>query len=244
MGFSFFFKNRNQNLFEGLTDIHNHILPYIDDGSKNIDMSIEMIKEYKELGVKKIIPTPHIYKSLYPNDPETILNSFSKLSKKYKNSDLIIDSYAAEYMVDEFFLKNLKNKESFLLLNNELILVEINFFSETEILEHACFELSKQRILPLLAHPERYHMVDSISKYKELKNKGFCFQLNALSLLGHYGKKVRQKSEEILKHGLYDYVASDAHNPRHLKILKKLKLSRKLRKHWDSIQEFQKNEFS
>ena len=97
----------------------------------------------------------------------------------------------------------------------------------------------QKNIKPILAHPERYSSIENISKYKDLKKRGFYFQLNILSLLGNYGKIVKKKSEELLKLGLYDFVATDAHNPSHLSDLRKLRLTKNQNKKWEEIREFQ-----
>ena len=51
---------------EGLVDIHNHILPGIDDGAKTVEESLELIRAYEELGIRHFIATPHILPALYP----------------------------------------------------------------------------------------------------------------------------------------------------------------------------------
>jgi protein-tyrosine phosphatase len=64
-----FFKKYQKPLFEGLCDMHNHLLPSIDDGSKNVEMSSKMLEGYLALGFTSVIPTPHVYQELYPNTP-------------------------------------------------------------------------------------------------------------------------------------------------------------------------------
>ena len=240
-----FLKKHEKPLFEGLCDIHNHLLPGIDDGSKNIKTSSEMLHAFEALGFSSTIPTPHIYKELYPNTPETIKNAFDllKQQKELENS-ITINSYAAEYMVDEIFMKNLEQSSPLLLLNDTYILLEINFFGKTTMLKSACFSLFKKNITPILAHPERYYLIKDISEYENLKNQGFYFQLNALSLMGQYGPEVKQKAEKLLKEGLYDFVATDAHSVNDLKKLKSLSLSKKQGIQWESIREFQLKLFS
>ena len=240
-----FFKKHQKPLFEELCDIHNHLLPGIDDGSKDVDTSTKMLSAYNELGIKSVIPTPHIYKELYPNTSETIKNAFDllKQQKELENS-ITINSYAAEYMVDEVFMKNLEQSSPLLLLNDTYILLEINFFGKTTMLKSACFSLCQKNITPILAHPERYHLIKDISEYQNLKNQGFYFQLNALSLLGQYGPEVKQKAEKLLKAGLYDFVATDAHSVNDLIKLKNLSLSKKQGVQWESIREFQLRLFS
>ena len=239
-----FFKKYQKPLFEGLCDMHNHLLPSIDDGSKDVAMSSKMLEGYLALGFTSVIPTPHVYQELYPNTPETVKNAFGVLSEHcLKEENVIVPSYGAEYMVDEVFMKNLESGIPALLLKEKYILLEINFFGATTMLESACFQLQQKELRPILAHPERYHMIEDIAAYKALKNKGFYFQLNALSLMGHYGPQVKQKAERLLQAGLYDLVATDAHHPHHLKTLQSLRLSKKQGLRWEAIREFQLERF-
>jgi protein-tyrosine phosphatase len=239
-----FFKKYQKPLFEGLCDMHNHLLPSIDDGSKDVAMSSKMLEGYLALGFTSVIPTPHVYQELYPNTPETVKNAFGVLSEHcLKEENVIVPSYGAEYMVDEVFMKNLESGIPALLLKEKYILLEINFFGATTMLESACFQLQQKELRPILAHPERYHMIEDIAAYKALKNKGFYFQLNALSLMGHYGPQVKQKAERLLQAGLYDLVATDAHHPNHLKTLQSLRLSKKQGLRWEAIREFQLERF-
>ena len=239
-----FFTKHKKPLFEGLCDIHNHLLPAIDDGSKSVAMSLKMLEKYNALGITSVIPTPHVYQELYPNTPTTIKSAFEILTEKTsKIESPKVNAYAAEYMIDEVFMKNLQTNMPSLLLKDEYILVEITFFSETTILVEAGFTLLQNNITPILAHPERYHSIHTIKEYKELKNKGFLMQLNALSLLGHYGPEVKQKAEKLLQEGLYDFVATDAHYPQHLKSLENLSLSKKQGMQWEAIREFQLAQF-
>lgn len=235
-----FFKKYSKPMFKGLCDFHTHILPGIDDGSNSISMSLKMLETYQKLGFESIIPTPHIYKELYPNTSQSIKEAFDILKQNEpRGNNIKFSSYSAEYMVDEIFLNNLEQNEPLLLINEKFILLETNFFGKTTMLEMACFILSQRNITPILAHPERYHLIESISEYQNLKNKGFYFQLNALSLLGRYGSNVKNKAEKLLKAGLFDLVATDAHCEKDLILLKNLKLTKKQGVQWDAIKEFQ-----
>ena len=240
-----FFRTNKKLLFDGLFDMHNHLLPAIDDGSKNIAMSLQMLEGFKELGFIGIIPTPHVFQELYPNTPATIKKAFDTLTRECSGTNTIkVTSYGAEYMVDEVFMKNLKTSTPSLLLPSRCILVEINFFGQTRMLHEAGFTLQQGNITPILAHPERYHLIKEIKDYRALKHKGFLLQLNALSLLGHYGPDVKQKALQLLKAGLYDFVATDAHHPVHLKVLKNLRLTKKQGLQWQAIREHQQAVFS
>ncbi|MEM9648328.1 MAG: CpsB/CapC family capsule biosynthesis tyrosine phosphatase, partial [Bacteroidota bacterium] len=89
----------------GFVDIHNHILPGIDDGAKTVEDSIDLIKGFSEFGITNFICTPHILNNLYDNTPESIQDSFKELSKKMVEEGLeqIRIDYAAEHMIDDNF---------------------------------------------------------------------------------------------------------------------------------------------
>ena len=124
-----FFAKHKKPLFEGLCDIHNHLLPAIDDGSKSVGMSLKMLEKYNALGITSVIPTPHVYQELYPNTPTTIKNAFEILTEKTsKIESPKVNAYAAEYMIDEVFMKNLQTNMPALLLNRRIHSCRNNLF--------------------------------------------------------------------------------------------------------------------
>ena len=70
------------DFLDGITDIHNHILPAIDDGSPDIDTSLEMVRAMKAIGIKKCIATPHTMEDYYGNDVAKINENFITTNKK------------------------------------------------------------------------------------------------------------------------------------------------------------------
>ena len=239
MSFSFFFKKKQQRLFEGFIDIHNHVLPGIDDGSKSVDQSLEMLNIYADLGIQKVITTPHIYKDLYPNTKQSIQTAFTLLSEASKNHSVEIIGYAAEYMVDEFFMNEISTETPLLNCFDEHVLIEIPFFGQLKRLNEALFILLNKGHLPILAHPERYTALQTIKEVEYLKHKGAQMQLNALSLIGFYGPEVQKKASLWLQKGLYDLIGTDAHNPLQLRKLKEIHLSKKEHTAWNQICEKQ-----
>ena len=239
MSISFFFKKKNQRLFEGLIDIHNHTLPGIDDGSKTINQSLEMLNIYNDLGVQKLIVTPHIYKDLYPNTEHNIQAAFKSLRAASQNYNIEIIGYAAEYMVDEFFINDINAKAPLLNCFNEHVLIEIPFFGQLKRLNEALFIMQNKGYLPILAHPERYSALQTIEEVEGLKRKGAQMQLNALSLIGFYGPEAKKNASLWLQKGLYDFIGTDAHNPYQLKKMKEIYLSKKELSAWTQICEKQ-----
>ena len=204
---------------EGCIDIHSHVLPGIDDGAKNINESLELISQMKEMGFSKIIGTPHTYQGLYDNTNESIRDSFNLLKKKLKE-DIEID-YASEYMIDGSLLKRIEEK-SLLTLKDNYVLVEMNFISSPINLYEIIFQLQLNGYIPVLAHPERYSFLfNNFEEYFKLKRVGCKFQLNLLSVTEYYGKDVMKISSKLLKNNLIDIVGSDIHSQKHIDFFQK-----------------------
>jgi protein-tyrosine phosphatase len=203
------------------TDIHSHILPGIDDGSPNIETSIKLIKGIVDLGITKTIATPHIISDMYRNTPDTINNALAKLKPALKKAGIKIEiSAAAEYMLDDFFVKLLRSDTPLLCINNRTVLTEQSYATPTTNLNEISFELVTAGYLPIMAHPERYiYYHNDFSQYSRLKDMGFLLQVNLLSLTGYYGKQVAKAAKYILDNNMADFVGTDMHHERHLSIL-------------------------
>ncbi|MDB2322252.1 histidinol phosphatase [Flavobacteriaceae bacterium] len=229
MDFSFFIKKKE------FIDFHNHLLAGIDDGSKSLDESLDMLKLYADLGINKVIVTPHIYKDLYPNNKKCIQTAFTKLNKASKDNEVELLSFAAEYLVDEFFMADLNSKKPLLKCFGNYILIEIPFFDQLNRLNEALFSLQNQGYYPILAHPERYAVLQRTEAVEDLKQRGAKMQLNALSLMGYYGLEVQKKASLWLSKGLFDFIGTDAHNLHQLYKLKSIRLNKKEHLAWDKI---------
>ncbi|MDO7742633.1 MAG: histidinol phosphatase [Pedobacter sp.] len=216
--FDFFHKKNKISDIEWLgVDIHSHILPGIDDGSKEIGQSLGYIHEMQELGFSRLVCTPHIFQDLYPNTPETILPVLKTVQEEVKKQNLSIEIHAAaEYMADSEFVV----KQGLLVFPGKHILIEMSYLMETPNIENIIFELQLQGYQVILAHPERYNFYfRHTERYENLKNIGCSFQLNILSVLGYYGKGVKAMAEHLLNAKMYDFAGTDLHHDKHMKML-------------------------
>ena len=111
------------------TDIHSHLIPGIDDGVQSMTESIEMIQGMIDLGIKRIITTPHIMSDYFKNTPEIILDGLEQVraAVKQEEIDIKIDA-AAEYYLDENFINKVRN-EKMLTINNKYLLFEISYIT-------------------------------------------------------------------------------------------------------------------
>jgi tyrosine-protein phosphatase YwqE len=203
------------------TDIHSHILPGIDDGSPDIETSIQLVKGLYELGIRKTIATPHIIADMFRNTPQTINPALDKLQEAVAKEGIDIEiTAAAEYMLDDYFLKLLRSEKKLLTIKNNIVLTEQSYATPTGNLNEIAFELVTAGYKPIMAHPERYPFYHG--KYQEfyhLKDMGFLLQVNLLSLTGYYGKGVAKAAKYIFENQLADFVGTDLHHDRHLAML-------------------------
>lgn len=133
---------------------------------------------------------------------------FDKFKKNYKGSlDLRL---AAEYMMNAEFLDLVKKKELITYSDKKHILVETSYFFPPVEMEQILYELSINGYVPIIAHPERYNYMGR-KDYDALKEKGYAFQLNYLSLTGYYGETIYKKAIDLMDAGYYNFTGSDFH---------------------------------
>ncbi|MBE0661342.1 MAG: capsular biosynthesis protein [Bacteroidales bacterium] len=217
------------------TDFHSHLIPGIDDGAKSMVDALGLIRQFSELGFRKLITTPHIQDEFYKNTPEIILAGLDQVKTAVKETGIGIEiEAAAEYLLDDGFAQKLKNKE-LLTFSGKYILVELSYFSPHPNLLSFIFELQIEGYKVILAHPERYsYWFNEMKKFVELKNRGVMFQLNTVSLSGHYGKDVKKLAEKFIDLGLYEFVGSDMHNQHYMDSFSKARYEKSMKKLMDS----------
>jgi tyrosine-protein phosphatase YwqE len=220
------FKKKQPNLppfdlsvFE--VDMHSHLIPGIDDGSKNMDETIALLAKFESFGYKKVITTPHIMSDYFQNTPEIILKGLDEVRKTAAKLNLNIEiEAAAEYYFDESLMQKLQNKEQLLTFGDNHVLFEFSFHTKPGQIDHLFFEFLTQGYKPVLAHFERYgFMFGSIDQAKEWREKGIRIQMNLNSLTGHYGPEVRRQAELLVDAGCIDFVGTDCHRMDHLMLL-------------------------
>lgn len=233
------------DFLEGLTDMHCHLLPGVDDGAADYTISEQMMKEYVALGYVGAIATPHIMDGLYYNDSQKLKQVLTHFTQQKSNSEFkgFKVEVAAEYMLDQGFDGLLDNRD-FLPVKDKKVLIEMSYFQRNIYVETQIFNLQGLGFQPILAHPERYVYLNKPEKVLEFQTKGCDLQLNMLSLSEHYGRAVQKQSHYLLLNDHYDFMGTDAHRPDHLKKIKEITLSKKMIPAIESLAERTKNRFS
>ena len=202
-----------------IVDMHSHVLPGIDDGAQTPEESVILIRRMMDLGIKKIIATPHIMADYYRNTPETI-NAALKLLKdelEKENMDILIEA-SAEHYFDETFEARI-DAHKLLTMGDNFVLFEFSFINQPPNIFAVIQKLKDLGYKPILAHPERYIYLD-VEQLRTLHGWGLDFQLNTISLTGYYGKESKKLAEALIDNQLIDFISSDMHHPRHADALK------------------------
>ena len=197
-----------------MIDIHTHILFGVDDGSKNLEMSIDMIKEAYESGVDTIVATPHCMPGIYNN------YAGEKLEKRYRilkeaTADAGIPIHlrkGMEILMTEKTEELIEEKKVWSINDSHYLLVEFSFDENPDYCNKALKMIREKGYIPVIAHPCRYYFVQ---EYPQIVYnwylEGYGIQVNKGSLLGSFGKKEKRCADRLLRHGLVSCVASDAH---------------------------------
>lgn len=198
-------------------DMHSHLIPGIDDGSRSMDETIAMLAKFESLGYRKVITTPHIMNEVYPNTPENILTGLKHVRETASALGISLEiEAAAEYYFDDSLLVKIK-EGSVLTFGDRYVLVEFSFHTAPSFEDQLFFEMQMADYKPILAHFERYTFYHgSTEKAKELREKGVNLQVNINSLSGHYGHEVKKQAQRLIDEELVDFVGSDCHRIQHL----------------------------
>jgi protein-tyrosine phosphatase len=193
-----------------MIDIHSHLIFGVDDGPTTLEESMKMMETAQKLGIKAIIATPHYQKNIYEN--EKVLEHYEKLkfaAREYPMQILL----GYEVFADETLQDMNRVKKSLTLSDSEYMLVELPFHATLRTIHKTLFLLNKENICPILTHPERYrNLLANTQVLTALINKFGCMiQVDAASIAGVYGKRVKDLCRHLSKEKLIRFVASNAH---------------------------------
>lgn len=193
-----------------MIDLHCHILPYLDDGARNMDETLSMLQIAVQSGIKSMVATPHCEQGRL----EEVLSVYKRVCKVIKDRQIPLNLYLGmEIFATQDTAELLRQGQLLTLNGSRYPLVEFDFLTngrdETDILE----DLLHEGYRPLIAHPERYLF---LQRNPDLMNlwwqMGCLFQINRGSLLGRFGMEAQQLSLAMIDRGFATVVASDGHS--------------------------------
>jgi protein-tyrosine phosphatase len=195
-----------------MIDIHCHILPGIDDGPETMAETISMFRIAGADGITKIVATPH-YRHGEAPDISRIQEKIAGVKEQLLKNRISVELLCgADIRLTYELMKGIEKKEIPTINGSRYFLLELPDLIPPRISE-CLYEARLRGYLPVITHPERnYSLIAAPEKIRELRAAGGYFQVTAMSLTGKFGSRVKKLTEELLKKGYADFVATDAHS--------------------------------
>lgn len=217
-------------------ELHCHIIPGVDDGSPEMELSLQYLQALSDMGLERVVFTPHRTDPSFKNTPEIIEPVFNRLKAAVEEKEIPVtcEDYSFEYRLDESFLHMMESgnwgDESCLLrpLKDRYILVENSFNQPLINLDEVIEKLQRKGWFVVMAHPERFHYYTrrGLRPYENLVNMGVELQCNLLSFSGYYGESTMKMAYRLLDEGMVSFVGSDLHNMHHIQLIQKFLCSK------------------
>lgn len=198
-----------------MTDFHSHILPGLDDGCKNVEESIQVLKMMAEQGIDRVAATPHFYAAHSGETPDEFLTRRNAaeqlLREKMKDEDGLPEIFCGAEVKYFRGMSGVEELTKLTLEGTDLLLVEMPFskWSGKEIKEVLSLN-ENLGVTPVLAHIERFFSYQkNLDWIYEFKDEGILMQMNAEYILGTFSSR---KAMKLIKNHAIDFLGSDTHN--------------------------------
>lgn len=198
-----------------MIDLHLHLLPSIDDGAHDLDVSVAMIALARHLGFTRLVATPHLSGPLPSSYSERIRSAHAQLRDRLAEGDPTVD-LGFEIQIFPGLPDQLAGGAALTLAGSTTVLTEVPFSGWPHHADNTFFELQSAGYRVVLAHPERYGALqDRPEKAFELAERGIMLQVTFGSLAGLFGKPAQRIAEALLAENAVSILASDAHSAGH-----------------------------
>lgn len=200
---------------EGFTDIHSHALFGVDDGARSVEESLQMLRLMYDEGIREAILTPHYHRGHAQADVEVIRRHFDELCECARSDDkagaiklwLGCELYYYPSAVDW-----LDEGRVLSLGSSRYVLLEFGYTMEKRLINEGISNVVRAGYIPVIAHVERYRGLKfSLSNVSELIEMGALIQVNSEAVGSGFNRE-RSFVRKLLKNGMVDFVATDAHD--------------------------------
>lgn len=201
-------------------DIHMHIIPGVDDGSWDMEMSRRLLFMAYEQGIRKILATPHssAFRDNTVWEVEKRLSQLKEMTEKFL-PDLQL-YFGCEIRCGRREMDDILNELEWgripSLNGTRYVLAEFSTFVETEEIMECVQRLKKKRWRPVLAHVERYReLLRNDSDIQKLQGIGCLFQINVYSVFDEENEEIKRNAIKLVKEKRVAFLGSDAHRTIH-----------------------------
>ena len=195
-----------------MVDIHCHILPGIDDGSRSWEITAEMCRVAVADGITHIVATPHA-NDIYPYDRERYTSMLGDLHDAGEGK--LTFSLGCDFRFSHDNIRDaLENPRRYAIADTQYLLIEFSNSGLPPDVKQDVFALRSVGLVPIITHPERNQaLLKNPGMVLELVDQGCLVQLTANAVTGAWGKPSEKMSQWLLERGAVHAIASDAHDP-------------------------------
>lgn len=198
-----------------MIDIHSHILPGIDDGAGNEQISMAMARQAVSEGITQIVATPHHRNRSWDNPKPSVLKRVKALNQLFETEQIALTVLPGQEPRIFGEMADTEADQELVTINNngKYLLVEFPTPHVPRYAQQLFYDLQVKGVTPVIVHPERNQEIfDHPAILYEFINNGVLSQVTAASLIGQNGKKTQKKTQQFIENNLTHFVASDAHN--------------------------------
>lgn len=198
-----------------MVDLHCHLLPGIDDGSKNMEISLRLAREATENGVTHALLTPHHMNGRYVNHKQNVIQQTKKFQNQINAHNIPLTVFPGQEVRINGQLLEALDKDDILFADTsgKYMMLEFPDDDVPHYTNQMVFDLQQQGIIPVIVHPERNtKIIAEPDLIYQLLEKGCLSQITASSYVGTFGKKVENFSRQLIEAGQGYVFASDAHD--------------------------------
>lgn len=199
-----------------MIDLHSHILPGLDDGARTIEETFNLIKEAEEAGFEAIISTSHYMEGYYETNVAERDVWLQSIQKNLHIKNLGMKLYLGnEIYFSEHIIKLLEERRASTINDTSYVLFEMPLNAEPLNMYDVIYSLLQYKLVPILAHPERYSFVQQEPELiYDLIQKGVLMQCNYASIIGYYGEKAKLIAKKMFENKSVHFLGSDVHRPK------------------------------
>tara|TARA_B100002052_G_scaffold188249_2_gene171556 strand:+ start:60 stop:848 length:789 start_codon:yes stop_codon:yes gene_type:complete len=206
-----------------MIDFHNHIIPNLDDGSKSVEMTLNMLKVAQSQGITDVVNTVHFQHPKMENKNtsyEYVIEKRNEIQNIADKNNIDIKIHLASEVFFKFNLTEILNNPLTTFGKGKFMLIEFQRLSFPEGYENEIFKIQLKGITPVIAHPERYRGVqNNLKLIEKWINQGYLIQIDGASILGGFGKETQKTAIDLIKNGYCHLIGSDAHNDKNRNFL-------------------------
>lgn len=201
---------------DGFVDIHNHVLPQIDDGAGSLEESLAMLEIAAEEGITDMIVTPHYKEGRRNASIKTIQERLRMVQEAADEREIPVTLYSGTEIYSFEEMGEALEEGRILTMNgSDRALIEFSPTDSYTYIRNALDSIRGLDYIPIIAHAERYECFLKHWEYvEELKHMDAEIQVNVSGVTGGHGFGVKRFIHQLLKRQLVDYVATDAHDSR------------------------------